>query len=461
MATDGVSRQTVNLMITMPPTQYARSGELSIAYQVVGDGPMDLVLVPGFYSHVEMAWENPSMVRVIERLAAFARLILWDKPGSGLSDPVDEPRTLEERIDDVRAVMEAAGSSRAALLGISEGGPMSVLFAATHPELISSLVLYGAMARSTWAPDYPWATPTDDLLESSLEMTPYLLDGAGIEFLAPSLADDPQARAGFARMLRYSMSPALLAKYYLMFLDIDVRHVLPSVNVPTLVVHRRGDQTVNRRGAEWMAAQIPGAKYVELPGIDHALFAGDTDAVLDEIEEFLTGGRRAVEIDRVLATVMFTDIVDSTQRASAMGDRAWRDLLDAQNDVLRHELDRFRGREIKTLGDGMLATFDGPARAIRCGLAMTEAVRSLGIEVRVGLHTGEVELVSGDGDNDDVAGIAVHIAARVGAKATASEVLVSGTVKDLVAGSGIVFADRGEHALKGIPDQWRLFAVEA
>jgi pimeloyl-ACP methyl ester carboxylesterase len=455
VATDDVSRQTVNLMITMPSTQYARSGELSIAYQVVGDGPMDLVLVPGFYSHVEMAWENPSMVRVIERLAAFARLILWDKPGSGLSDPVDEPRTLEERIDDVRAVMEAAGSSRAALLGVSEGGPMSVLFAATHPELIRSLVLYGAMARSTWAPDYPWATPTDDLLESSLEMTPYLLDGAGIEFLAPSLADDPQARAGFARMLRYSMSPALLAKYYLMFLDIAVRHVLPSVKVPTLVVHRRGDQTVNRRGAEWMAAQIPGAKFVELPGIDHALFAGDTDAVLDVVEVFLTGGRRAVVIDRVLATVMFTDIVDSTQRASAMGDKAWRDLLDAQNEVLRHELARFRGHEVKTLGDGMLATFDGPARAIRCALAITAAVRPLGIEVRVGLHTGEVEIVG-----DDVAGIAVHTAARVGAKAGASEVLVSGTVKDLVAGSGIGFADRGQHVLKGIPDEWRLFAVE-
>ncbi|HKY58578.1 MAG TPA: adenylate/guanylate cyclase domain-containing protein, partial [Aeromicrobium sp.] len=237
------------------------------------------------------------------------------------------------------------------------------------------------------------------------------------------------------------------------------RHVLPSIKVPTLVVHRRGDQTVNRRGAEWMAAQIPGAKYVELPGIDHALFAGDSDAVLDEIEEFLTGSRRATEIDRVLATVMFTDIVDSTQRASAMGDRAWRDLLDSQNDVLRRELGRFRGREVKTLGDGMLATFDGPARAIRCGLAITDAVRPLGIEVRVGLHTGEIELI-GDGDNGDVAGIAVHIAARVGAKATATEVLVSSTVKDLVAGSGIAFADRGEHALKGIPDQWRLFAVE-
>jgi class 3 adenylate cyclase len=247
----------------------------------------------------------------------------------------------------------------------------------------------------------------------------------------------------------------MLQQNFLMFLDIDVRSILPAVEVPTLVLHRHGDMAVNRRAAEWMAGQIPGAKYVELPGNDHLLYVGDTDRLIDEVEEFLTGSRRAVEIDRVLATVMFTDIVDSTLRASAMGDRAWRDLLDAQNDVLRHELARFRGHEIKTLGDGILATFDGPARAIRCALAITEAVRPLGIEVRVGLHTGEVEIVG-----DDVAGIAVHTAARVGAKAGASEVLVSGTVKDLVAGSGIGFADRGEHVLKGIPDQWRLFAVE-
>jgi class 3 adenylate cyclase len=338
---------------------------------------------------------------------------------------------------------------------------MSILFAATHPEMISALVLYGGMARSTWAPDYPWATPRDDLLESSLEMAPYLFDGAVLETMAPSLADDPQARQMFARFQRYASSPAMLEQNFMMFLDIDVRAILPAVDVPTLVLHRHGDRAVNRRAAEWMAGQIPGSKYVELPGIDHMMFAGDTDAVVDEIEEFLTGARRAIEIDRVLATVMFTDIVDSTQRASTMGDRAWRDLLDAQNEVLRRELGRFRGREVKTLGDGMLATFDGPARAIRCALAITDAVRSLGIQVRVGLHTGEVELVVGDGDNDDVAGIAVHIAARVGAKAGAGEVLVSGTVKDLVAGSGIGFADRGEHVLKGIPDQWRLFAVQA
>jgi class 3 adenylate cyclase len=445
----------VNLMITMPSTQYARAGDISIAYQVVGDGPIDVVLVPGYVSHVEMLWEFPGAVRMIERMTSFARLIVFDKRGGGMSDPVAGAPILEERIDDVRAVMEAAGSEQAVLLGVSEGVPMCLLFAATHPELVSALVLYGGMARSTWAPDYPWATPADALLESSMEMAPYMLEGAALEIMAPSIADDPQARQAFARYQRYATTPSMLQQNFLMFLDIDVRSILPAVEVPTLVLHRHGDMAVNRRAAEWMAGQIPGAKYVELPGNDHLLYVGDTDRLIDEVEEFLTGSRRAVEIDRVLATVMFTDIVDSTLRASAMGDRAWRDLLDAQNDVLRHELARFRGHEIKTLGDGMLATFDGPARAIRCALAITEAVRPLGIEVRVGLHTGEVEIVG-----DDVAGIAVHTAARVGAKAGASEVLVSGTVKDLVAGSGIGFADRGEHVLKGIPDQWRLFAVE-
>jgi class 3 adenylate cyclase len=442
-------------MIAMPQTQYARSGELSIAYQVIGDGPIDVVWVPGFVSHVELIWEMPPAARMIERLASFARLIMFDKRGTGLSDPVEGSPTLEERIDDLRAVMEAAGSHQAVIVGVSEGVPMSLLFAATHPELVSALVLYGGMARSTWAPDYPWATPTDDLLESSAELLPHLYDGAVLEIMAPSIADDPQARQMFSRFQRYAASPSMLLQNMLMFLDIDVRAVLPTIDVPTLVLHRRGDMTVNRRAAEWMASQILGSTYVELPGNDHLPFAGDSDAIVDEVEEFLTGVRREVEIDRVLATVMFTDIVDSTKRASAMGDRAWRDLLDAQNAILRRELVRFRGTEIKTLGDGMLATFDGPARAIRCALDMTEAVKPLGISIRVGLHTGEVELVG-----DDVAGIAVHIAARVGALAGADEVLVSGTVKDLVAGSGITFDERGEHVLKGIPDQWRLFAVD-
>ena len=442
-------------MISQPRTQYARAGDLSIAYQVIGAGPLDLVLVPGFVSHVEMAWEMPPAVRLAQRLSSFSRLITFDKRGNGLSDPVSGAPTLEERMEDVRAVLQAAGSERAALLGVSEGVPMSVLFAATYPELVSALVLYGGMARSTWAPDYPWATPADALIESSLEMLPHLYDGAMLEVMAPSLEGDPTARDTFARLQRYGATPSMLEKSFLMFLDIDVRSVLPTINVPTLVLHRVGDRAVNRHGSEWMAQQIPGARYVELDGIDHLMYAGDSDAVVDEIEEFLTGVRRAVEVDRVLATVMFTDIVGSTSLASELGDRAWRELLEHQNALLRRELGRFRGREIKTLGDGMLATFDGPARAIRCARAMTEAVRALGIEVRVGLHTGEVELV-----DDDVAGIAVHIAARVGALAGASEVLVSGTVKDLVAGSGIGFAERGEHVLKGVPDRWRVFAVD-
>ncbi len=442
-------------MITQPKTQYARSGDVSIAYQVIGDGPIDIVYVPGFISHVELAWEMPPVVHMIERLTSFARLILFDKRGTGLSDPVVGAPTLEERMDDVRAVMEAAGSERAALMGVSEGVPMSILFAASHPELVTGLVLYGGMARSTEAPDYPWATPADALIESSLEMSPFMFEGAAIEIMAPSMADDPRAREMFARFQRYAATPAMLEQVFMMFLDIDVRSILPTVDVPTLVLHRHGDMAVNRRGAEWMATQIPGAKYVELKGIDHAVYAGDTDAIVDEIEEFLTGVRRTVEVDRILATVMFTDIVDSTKRASDMGDRQWRALLDSQNEVIRAELARHRGREVKTLGDGMLATFDGPARAIRCALAVTESVRPLGIEVRVGLHTGEIELVG-----DDVAGIAVHIAARVGALAGTGEVLVSSTVKDLVAGSGITFSERGEHELKGIPDQWRLFAVD-
>jgi len=443
-------------VISQPRTQFARSGDVSVAYQVVGDGPFDVVYVPGFISHIELVWEMPAAVHLIQRLASFARLILFDKRGTGLSDPVTGAPTLEDRIDDVRAVMEAAGSERAALLGVSEGVPMSALFAATHPELVSALVLYGGMARSTWAPDYPWATPADALLESSLEMAPYMAEGAMLEVLAPSLADDPRAVQMFGKLIRYGATPAMLEQSFLMFLDIDVRAVLPTINVPTLVMHRVGDRAVNRHGSEWMATQIPGARYVELDGIDHAMYAGDADAAMDEIEEFLTGVRRTTEVDRVLATVMFTDIVDSTKRASAMGDRAWHDLLEEQNKVIRRELEKHRGREVKTLGDGMLATFDGPARAIRCGLAITEAVRSLGVEVRVGLHTGEVDLVA----DDDVAGIAVHIAARVGALAGTGEVLVSGTVKDLVAGSGIAFEERGEHVLKGIPDTWRLFAVQ-
>lgn len=446
--------------MSSPPTHYAKSGDVSIAYQVVGDGPIDVVLVPGFVTHVELFWELSPIARYFERIASFSRLLLFDKRGTGLSDPVAEVPTLEQRIDDVRAVMDAAGSERASLLGISEGGAMSALFAATHPERVTSLVLYGAMARTTEAPDYPWASPADALRESAAEfIAPYWGQRGEVmaELFTPSVADsDPQAFETLARVQRSSASPAMVQQIFEMFLDVDVRAALPTVHVPTLVVHRRGDRVVNWRAAKAMAEQIPDARYVELEGVDHLPWAGDTEAVLGEIEEFLTGARSAPEPDRVLATVMFTDIVASTERADALGDARWRDLLSQYQDAVRRELARFRGREVKTLGDGSLATFDGPARAIRCGQAIVASAESLGLEVRIGLHCGEVELMG-----DDVGGIAVHIAARVGSSATPGEVLASSTVKDLVAGSGIRFEDRGAKRLKGIPDEWRLFAAAA
>jgi pimeloyl-ACP methyl ester carboxylesterase len=440
-----------------PPTRYAKSDDVSIAYQVIGDGPIDLVLVQGFATHLDMQWEAPPLARFFERLASFSRLVLFDKRGTGLSDPVSIVPTLEQRVDDVRAVLDACGSERAALFGVSEGGPMSVMFAAAHPARVSALVLHGAMGRTTEAPDYPWASPADALRESSAQfIAPYWgRDARGtVELFAPSLADDPQSVAFSERMERSAASPAMVQKIFEMFLDIDVRAILPAINVPTLVLHRRGDRVVNWRAGRELASQIPGARYVELPGIDHVPWAGDADAVLGEIEEFLTGTRSVPEADRVLATVMFTDLVGSTERAAAVGDARWRALLAEHQASVRRELMRFRGQEVKTLGDGFLATFDGPARAIRCAHAMTADAPSLGLEVRVGIHTGEVELIG-----HDVGGIAVHIAARIADLATPGEVLVSSTTKDLVAGSGLRFADRGARQMKGIADEWRLFAA--
>jgi pimeloyl-ACP methyl ester carboxylesterase len=443
--------------MTTPPTKYAKSDDTSIAYQVVGDGPIDLVLVLGFATHLELQWESPAFAQFFERISSFARLIIFDKRGTGLSDPVTEVPTLEQRIDDVRTVMDAASSERAALFGISEGGPMSVLFAATHPERVTALVLYGAMGRTTEAPDYPWASPAEALRESAAEfIAPYWGQQAEgmVELFSPSFADDPQAVEFTARIERSAASPAMVQQIFEMFLDIDVRAILPTIHVPTLVLHRRGDRVVNRRAGEELAKQIPDARHVELPGIDHVPWAGDSEGVLGEVEEFLTGVRTAPEPDRVLATVMFTDIVGSTERAAELGDARWRELLAVHQAEVRRELARFRGHEVKTLGDGCLATFDGPARAIRCGHAIVEAARAQGVEVRIGVHCGEVELM-----DDDVGGIAVHIAARVGALAAPGEVLVSSTVKDLVAGSDIPFADRGAKQLKGVPDEWRLFAA--
>jgi len=443
--------------MSAPPTQYAKSGDVSIAYQVVGDGPRDLVLVPGFATHIEMQWEGAPFARFCERLASFSRLLLFDKRGTGLSDPVTEVPTLEQRIDDVRAVMDAAESERAALFGVSEGGPMSALFAATHPERVTALVLHGAMARTTEAPDYPWASPAEALRESAEEfIAPYWgRDATGlVEMFAPSFSHDPRAVELTARLERYAASPAMIQQIFEMFLATDVRDILPAIHVPTLVTHRRGDRVVNWRAGKDLAERIPGARYVELEGIDHLPWAGDSEAVIGEVQEFLTGARSAAEPDRVLATVMFTDICRSTERAAELGDARWRDLLEAHQTAVRKDLERFRGREVKTLGDGSLATFDGPARAIRCGHAIAETARSLGLEERVGIHSGEVEVM-----DDDVGGIAVHIAARVGALAGPSEVLVTSTVKDLVAGSEIGFDERGSHALKGVPDEWTLFAA--
>jgi class 3 adenylate cyclase len=413
------------------------------------------VLVPGFITHVELLWEHEPFARTFERLASFARVINFDRRGSGLSDPVAEAPTLEERMDDVRAVMDAAGSERAALLGISEGVPMSILLAATYPERVQSLVCCGGMARSTEAEDYPWGTPVEALIESSAELVlPHWGTGALIEVVAPSQADNPESRAFFARLERASSSPGMLAQLAQMFLEIDVRDVVPSVHVPTLILHRRHDRLVNVRNGRWLADHMPNARLVELPGDDHSLWYENPELAFGEVQEFLTGTRDAPEPDRVLATVVFTDIVDSTRTAAELGDHEWRGVLDRHQATVRKALERFGGREVKSTGDGFLATFDGPARAIRCARTILDSSEQQGIRVRAGLHTGECEVMG-----DDIGGIAVHIAARVSALAGASEVLVSRTVKDLVAGSGLEFSERGAHELKGVPDSWELYAA--
>jgi len=396
--------------MTPPETRYAKSGEVRIAYQVVGSGPFDLVYVPGFVSNIELFWEIPEWVQFFSRLAAFSRLILFDKRGTGLSDRDVGIATLEERMDDVRAVMDAAGSEHAALFGISEGGPMSLLFAATYPQRARALVLYGSYALS------------EHLLVSEVEFNKEIelidrLWGSGGYLMArymPRGLSEEVARQRFARFERQSASPSAVMAIRRMNREIDARHVLPAIRVPTLVMHRVGDSAINVELGRYLAANIPGAKYVELPGNDHVpIFERDiTDRIVDETEEFLTGSRSEPDVDRVLATVMFTDIVDSTKRAAELGDRQWRALLDRHDETVRQQLARFRGQEVKNLGDGFMATFDGPARAVRCAASICELVRPLGIAVRSGLHTGEVEL-----KRDDVAGIAVHIAARVAAEA--------------------------------------------
>jgi pimeloyl-ACP methyl ester carboxylesterase len=434
---------------------YAESDGLQIAYEVFGSGPRDLVFVHGWVTNLELHWEQPRVRRAFERLGSFARVINFDKRGTGLSDrvPVDRLPTLEDRMDDVRAVMDAAGSERAVLFGHSEGGPMCTLFAAAQPQRTEALVMYGSFATRRWSVDYPWA-PTPEERERHIARLREEWGGiAHLADLAPGVMGDEAFRDWWARYLRSSASPAAAVALTSMNSDADVRAVLPTIRVPTRIVHREGDRRADVRGARWMAAQIPGARYVELPGDDHLIWA-DPDPIIDAVEEFVTGVPPATIPDRVLTTVLFTDIVSSTNRVAAVGDEEWRRLLDRHDELVRRYLERYRGRELETTGDGFLAAFDGPARAVRCAQAIAEAVVALGLEIRAGAHTGEVEL--GDGG---VRGVAVHIAARIMGRAGAGEVLTSRTVKDLVAGSGITFASRGEHELKGVPGRWELFAA--
>ena len=455
--TDQVKRKTVPVQ---PETQYARSGEVHIAYQVLGEGKLDLVWIPSLAHHVELSWENPPVARFLVRIAELGRLVVFDKRGTGMSDRVSSDTTLETRMDDIRAVMDAAGSERAVVCALGEGGPLAMLFAATYPERTDGLVLINSSPRLVRSAEFPWL-PSRGEQEQNIEAivrkwgTP-----AQREWLAigsPDMTEDD--RITFARASRLSVSPGAVRDYMRMNLDVDVCGVLDSIRVPTLVLHRSELARPDIRGARYLAEHIPGAKLVELPGRNFAPAIGDADALLAEIERFCSriqsGEWEAAEPDRMLATVLFTDIVGSTQKMAELGDRRWRELLDGHHTAIRRQLSRFRGIEMDTAGDGFFARFDGPARAVRCAQAITDDVRELGIQLRAGLHTGECELADGK-----VAGIAVSIGARIAAAAKPGEVLVSSTVKDLVAGSELAFEDRGTHELKGVPGEWRLYAAE-
>ncbi len=438
----------------MPPeTRYAKSGDINIAYQVVGDGPFDLVYVPAWVSNIDLVWERPKPARLLERLASFSRLILFDKRGTGMSDRVSNDRlpTLEQRMDDVRAVLDAVGSESAALLGHSEGGSMSLLFAATYPERSRALILVGAFAKRLRSDDYPWAPSLEERLETIAGVERDW--GAGLDITDMAPHEDPALLEWCSTYLRRSASPGAAAALLRMNSQIDTRHILPTIRVPTLVLARTGDRDVTVEEGRWLASQIPDARFVELPGDEHLLWAGDQDSLLAEIEQFLTGTRSVPDYDRVLSTVLFTDIVGSTERARELGDLGWHEVLDEHHTSVRGVLEQYRGREVDTAGDGFFASFDGPARAIRAACAIRDDVQALGIQIRAGLHTGECELM-----RDKIGGIAVHTGARVAAAAGPGEVLVSSTVKDLVAGSGIVFADRGKQELKGV-GSWHLYSV--
>ncbi|MBR9999378.1 MAG: adenylate/guanylate cyclase domain-containing protein [Cyclobacteriaceae bacterium] len=439
-------------------TQYAKSGKVHIAYQVVGstDRP-DLVLVPGWVSNIEAFWDYPSMARFLNRLSGFSRLILFDKRGTGLSDRVNDAElpTLEERMDDVRAVMDAAGSDRAALFGYSEGGPMSILFAATYQARTTSLICYGTYAKRQWAADYPWA-PTEEKRNAWLKMLETEWGSVtDLSSMAPSVADDPGFRAWWSSFLRRSISPSAVLALGRMNTLIDVRDVLPAVRVPTLIIHRSGDQDAQLAEGKYIAERIPGAQFIQLDGDDHLPWIGDIDSILNPIQLLITGNPPAPSMDRVLMTVLLVDIVDSTSHAARLGDHQWLSLLEIFHTAARKEIERLRGNFIKSTGDGVLATFDGPARATWCACALRDAARGLKIELRAGLHTGEIQLIQ-----SDVGGIAVHVASRVMAEAGPGEVWTTSTVRDLVSGSGIIFRELGTYSLKGTSREWQLYRVE-
>jgi len=438
----------------IPQTKYARSGEISIAYQVFGAGAVDLVVVPGWVSSIDMFWEEPGFARFLQRLGSFSRVILFDKRGTGLSDRVTDTPMLEERMDDVRAVMDAVGSKRAALLGYSEGGPMCILFAGTYPERTEALITVGSFSRIAWAPDYPFGR-TLQQQEDFVNLIREQWGGpVGIEARVPSLAKDERFRDWWSKLLRAGATPTAAQALTGMNYDIDVRQVLPSIRVPTLLLHPKRDFVVPVEASRYMAERIPGAKLIEIDSDDHLSFFVRPNEIPDMVQEFLTGGRGVVDEDRVVKTVMFSDIVGSTELATKLGDTRWHDLRDAHHAAVRRELAIYRGQEVDTAGDGFYAAFDGPARAVRCACEVRNSVKSLGLTTRVGLHTGEC-VVGGD----KISGLAVHIGARVAGLAPAGKVLVSQTVKDLVAGSGLEFEDFGMHALKGIADSWHLYAV--
>jgi pimeloyl-ACP methyl ester carboxylesterase len=448
-------------MAEIPATRYVKSDDVHIAYQVLGEGPFDLLFVHGFVSNVEATWRWPELSAFFRRLASFCRLILFDKRGTGMSDRGSQNFTLEQRMHDVQAILDAVGSEQAALFGVSEGGPMSLLYAATYPQRTSALVLYGSYAKRSWAPDYPfgwndeqWQRALDNIEHNwgSPQHNWSSPQALSIAVRAPSATVGPQAAERLAAYLRASASPGAAAAVMRMNREIDVRNVLSATRVPTLILHRTADPFIEVEHARYLARHIVGAKLIEFSGEVHLPWLGDRDAILDKVEQYLTGGRRVHEPERLLATILFADIVGSTEHAAVLGDLCWRELLETFYVRVRELLQAYRGREIRTAGDGLLAAFDGPARAIRCAGAICEAVRLLGLEVRCGIHTGECERMG-----DDLAGIAVHIGARVAELAAPGEALVSQTVRDLVAGSGLTFEERGTHLLKGVPDEWRLY----